>query len=174
MNRCGWKTPEPHGGLIVGQPQKRKVFSRADVEHWAEPVAVGDRLVMTTEVRFSCHDACPVCDDPECHGCEEVGGVVKLLFCPDCHDVFRLFEESRSCRCGKISGRYLDDVNAEVSPGAVSLAIGTGSLQVALAKRWAMGDNKLRHEYVEGCPLIAWVRPNQGLGNPHTVVRGDV
>jgi hypothetical protein len=40
--------------------------------------------------------------------------VVKLLYCPHCNDVVRLFPERRTCKCGKSWGQYLDDGSTTV------------------------------------------------------------
>jgi hypothetical protein len=41
---------------------------------------------------------------------------VKLLYCLRCHDAIMLIpNEIRSCKCGRSSGRYVDDINAEIS-----------------------------------------------------------
>ena len=42
---------------------------------------------------------------------------MKLLFCPDCWDMFKLEKEMRSCTCGKCKGRYIDDMNVEIENG---------------------------------------------------------
>ena len=34
---------------------------------------------------------------------------MKLIVCTECWDVFKLDFEIRNCKCGKCSGRYLDD-----------------------------------------------------------------
>lgn len=103
---------------------------------------------------------------------------MKLLFCPRCWDVIKLKEKQmRSCECGYVYGRYLTNELAEVSDIAISIAIGNGSLINAIddMKRHSKSTdgNADREEYYqEGNGKIshAWVRPNSGKGNPHTVV----
>lgn len=34
---------------------------------------------------------------------------MKLLFCRECRDVFRLWGQQRRCSCGRSKGRYLSD-----------------------------------------------------------------
>lgn len=99
---------------------------------------------------------------------------MKLLLCADCWDVFKLaVGKMRKCSCGKVKGRYLDNLTAEVSENAISLAIGNGSLATAISsmlylktktKDKATRDDYIRHARIE----YAWVRPNSGDGNPHT------
>lgn len=101
---------------------------------------------------------------------------MKLLLCEDCWDVFKLTRgEMRKCKCGKVKGRYLDNVTAEVSPNAVSIAIGNGSLEQAIEDayrnlRHSNGEAERKSYYEPGKGKIeyAWVRPNSGPGNPHT------
>lgn len=100
---------------------------------------------------------------------------MKLLFCLNCNDVFKLtLGKMRSCECGKVKGRYIDNSNAEVSENAISLAIGNGSLVNAIAemmhhKKETKNMAEREEYYQEGYGKIdyAWVRPNDGLGNPH-------
>jgi hypothetical protein len=59
---------------------------------------------------------------------------MKLLFCKNCQDVIRLQqEETRTCKCGKVSGKYLDELNAIYSgDDAVPMGIANGSFVEAL------------------------------------------
>lgn len=98
---------------------------------------------------------------------------MKLIFCPECHDLVRLWiGVERSCICGKVSGRYIDNTNAEVSKSAISVAIGNGSLQDAV---YTLLRNKdlpiLREDWKPLAPVEVWLRPNSGVGNPHTKER---
>lgn len=116
------------------------------------------------------------------HGCgysgrqADLGEAMKLAFCESCWDVFKLGFEMRQCQCGEVRGRYVDEINAEVSSSAVSLAIGNGSLEQAIRdarefERFAQarGEEPSREAYIEqGRIWYAWVRPNTGRGNPHT------
>ena len=70
---------------------------------------------------------------------------MKLLFCEDCQDVFRLTQEERVCGCGETKGRYLEDgLHAEYSGDcAVPLFIGNHSLRLALAARPKEGKGSL-------------------------------
>lgn len=99
---------------------------------------------------------------------------MKLLFCRKCEDVFKLIRNKRrKCRCGAVTGRYIDHSNAEVSSNAVSLVIGNGSLRKAIAKMEKLrGDSRnaaTRDDYKNKANIRrVWVRPNHGPGNPHT------
>ena len=49
---------------------------------------------------------------------------MKLLLCKKCQDVVRLSEdEKRICECGKVGGKYIDDLNA-VYFGEMAVPIG--------------------------------------------------
>lgn len=100
---------------------------------------------------------------------------MKLIMCPVCHDVFRLFRENRTCKCGKVSGRYLDESDAEVSKDAISIALGNGSLQSAIYRMRDASKDDPNHDREDFQKLAqihyAWVRPNSGPGNPHTRVK---
>ncbi len=102
---------------------------------------------------------------------------MKLILCGKCWDVFKLIKEKRICSCGAIAGMYVDDVNAIVTENAISLALGNGSLDKAISDMGQLQfetNNTAKREdyYSEGKGKIshAWVRPNDGPGNPHTKV----
>ena len=49
---------------------------------------------------------------------------MKLLLCKECQDIVRLIrEEKRVCKCGKVGGKYTDDLNA-VYFGEMAVPIG--------------------------------------------------
>ena len=60
---------------------------------------------------------------------------MKLIFCPSCSDLFRLFSEPRSCRCGKSWGRYTDDVYAEIGGEAVAVGVANDDFVRAYRRR---------------------------------------
>jgi hypothetical protein len=57
---------------------------------------------------------------------------MKLIFCPDCQDVVRLFSEPRKCKCGKVSGKYIDDVDIAIKGKAMVLCIHNNDVAEAL------------------------------------------
>jgi len=91
---------------------------------------------------------------------------MKLLYCPQCQDVFKLAHKERACACGAVTGRYLDNVEAVTNGRGVSLAIGGGSLRDSIDHMCSISD-PARVWY----PVMCWVRPNEGPTNPHTSVR---
>ena len=42
---------------------------------------------------------------------------MKLLYCPDCNDMFNLSLSAKTCSCGKVSGMYTDNLNAIYNGG---------------------------------------------------------
>ncbi len=70
---------------------------------------------------------------------------MKLLLCKDCQDVIRLIPESkRSCKCGKIGGKYIDSLNA-VYYGETAVPIGFANSTLVRAvvnqPKNGMGEN---------------------------------
>src|SRR2546421_6052563 len=101
---------------------------------------------------------------------------MKLLYCENCEDIFKPgFNELRTCECGRVKGRYINDGEAEVSPEAVSIAISNVSLLEAVEDmrrhQAETNDQAGRHDYYQwqnGLISYVWVRPNSGPGNPRT------
>ncbi len=56
---------------------------------------------------------------------------MKLIMCGSCHDVVKLDHESRSCKCGKSSGRYLDHNQAVYSGYAMPIGMRNDDLRLA-------------------------------------------
>lgn len=105
---------------------------------------------------------------------------MKLLFCPECQDIFKLkVGEMRFCECGHVYGKYADNGrDAYVSESGVSIAIGNGSLREAIFGMMALQakskNSADRKSYQTGGKIeYAWVRPNEGEGNPHCKVIYD-
>lgn len=58
---------------------------------------------------------------------------MKLLFCNNCHDIFSLSFKEKTCTCGKVKGKYIDQLNAEYSgDDAIPLGIANPSFAEAL------------------------------------------
>lgn len=68
---------------------------------------------------------------------------MKLLFCPECDDLFSLHFEIRVCRCGKSSGRYMNDVNAEYLGRAIPVGVSNSSLGSAIRRYKTDAGNHL-------------------------------
>ena len=102
---------------------------------------------------------------------------MKLLFCDKCCDIFKLDEEPRKCKCGEVTGRYLDNRYAVTNGKGFSIAIGNGSLMNAIIKMVKLEldhDDNDRQDFIKNCKIShAWLRPNSGPGNPHITVMED-
>src|SRR6266480_1786511 len=83
---------------------------------------------------------------------------MKLIYCQDCHDLFKLSLTMRTCECGHVYGRYVNNQDAEVSEDAVSIVIGNTADRTSYCQPG--------HGLIE----LAWVRPNCGPGNPRSRV----
>ncbi len=55
---------------------------------------------------------------------------MKLLYCPDCGDLFRLWiaPQARSCACGKTCGRYVDGLKAAHNGNGIALILASNDL----------------------------------------------
>ena len=60
---------------------------------------------------------------------------MKLLFCPQCQDVVKLFRDQRFCRCRQSWGRYRTAVQAEIGGRAIPLGIADEGFRGALQQR---------------------------------------
>lgn len=103
---------------------------------------------------------------------------MKLLLCTKCFDVFKLDYDLRQCKCGEVKGKY--EANGATAlttdnEATISLALGNGAVMNAIAdmkthQRNTDNTAERFEYYLQGNGLIshAWVRPNNGPGNPHT------
>jgi len=92
----------------------------------------------------------------------------------ECSDVFKLDTEDRACKCGKVTGRYTNHRSAITNGEGYSIAIGNGSLINAI-NACIITENKSpnadRQTFIDNAKIsYAWVRPNEGKGNPNTTV----
>ena len=62
--------------------------------------------------------------------------MMKLLMCRSCGDVFSLDYKEKWCKCKGISGKYLDDLNAEYhGEDAIPLGFANNSIREAIRKQ---------------------------------------
>lgn len=66
---------------------------------------------------------------------------MKLLFCPDCQDVFKLQKTVKSCQCGRCSGRYINNLEAVYNDG-IPLGFDNTTLGMAIANQPVAGWGK--------------------------------
>lgn len=71
---------------------------------------------------------------------------MKLVFCKNCHDVFKLPQRTskpRVCFCGKTTGYYEDDLNAVIKgEHAVPIGFANNSLRRAIMRQPYAGDGE--------------------------------
>lgn len=83
---------------------------------------------------------------------------MKLIFCPHCHDVRKLHTDCIvSCKCGKSSGRYLDDgLHAVLGGDAIPLGIDNSSFVKAIKNRpqRGMGERFVAFVIPEECGTV--------------------
>jgi hypothetical protein len=60
---------------------------------------------------------------------------MKLLFCADCQDIVRLIDHERTCECGRVGGKYIDQSEVEVFGGGVPFGILNADFDRALRER---------------------------------------
>ena len=60
---------------------------------------------------------------------------MKLLLCPDCHDMHALSRTKRHCVCGRSWGRYTDDIMAEVGGSGLVVGLLNGGADAAIEAR---------------------------------------
>ena len=56
---------------------------------------------------------------------------MKLLFCPECLDIFNINLNEKVCSCGKTKGKYIDKLKAEYS-GGIPIGFANTSFRFAL------------------------------------------
>ena len=69
---------------------------------------------------------------------------MKLFFCPitGCHDVVKMTKTLRTCECGGSSGKYINDIDAEIYGAAVPLGFANSTFVNALINRPMIGAGK--------------------------------
>jgi hypothetical protein len=102
---------------------------------------------------------------------------MKLLFCPHCDDVFKLDKtETRSCKCGRVRGKYKSDGSHAVTNGCgVPVAINNRDLFMAATGLSEEDSGDMEYEeYQKKYKIKAWLRPHEGKGNPRSIVDEDL
>jgi hypothetical protein len=66
---------------------------------------------------------------------------MKLIYCPECHDLVRLFFEHRTCKCGESGGMYKENgLNAILDGKAIPIGFDNFSFVDVLEFRPKSGD----------------------------------
>lgn len=60
---------------------------------------------------------------------------MKLIYCPECHDVVKFgYPRRRYCKCRASWGKYVDDINAVIGGQCIPIGIANGSMADALKR----------------------------------------
>ena len=73
---------------------------------------------------------------------------MKLIYCPHCGDVLRLYYSERSCRCGKSGGYYKDRLNATITGDAIPLGFDNYDFARALIEQPEAGAGRVFQAFV--------------------------
>lgn len=80
---------------------------------------------------------------------------MKLLYCPNCGDLFNLSYETKSCMCEHSSGKYTDDINAIYS-GGIPIGFANSSFIKAIKNQPEKGMGEVFTAFVipQICPTM--------------------
>lgn len=84
---------------------------------------------------------------------------MKLLMCKKCGDMFNLDRVEKSCRCGETSGRYVDDILAEIKGDCVPIGIGNYKFKVAYQMQQIEDQAQKDPVCCDGVPFDAFFIP---------------
>ena len=77
---------------------------------------------------------------------------MKLIFCPECHDVLKLQGDHRECLCGCSWGQYNQDgLHARIGGDAIPIGIDNNSLAEAVLDRPGSGMGYVFEAFVIPC-----------------------
>lgn len=85
---------------------------------------------------------------------------MKLLLCLKCADIFSLSRKEKYCGCGETSGKYIDDLNAEISGDCQPIGFSNGSFRSSLLlQRHEDKTIKNKSECCKGVEFTAFFIP---------------
>ena len=84
---------------------------------------------------------------------------MKLIFCTNCQDVFKLTTELRQCSCLECGGYYVDKLNVEYwGASAISLEFDNTSFIEAICNRPLSGMGKCFEAFVIPVECSTFIR----------------
>jgi hypothetical protein len=97
------------------------------------------------------------------------GATIKLFFCPFCKDLLALRKHYRSCECGRSGGKYIDNLNAEITGEAVGIGIHNMSLGTAIGLQPLRGWGRRLDAFVlpKICPTVCKDIRSIGAASSH-------
>ena len=81
---------------------------------------------------------------------------MKLLYCPDCNDMFNLSLSAKTCSCGKVSGMYTDNLNAIYNEGIPFCIHNQDFMEAISAQKY---NDEESPEIFFGARFKAWICP---------------
>jgi len=85
---------------------------------------------------------------------------MKLLMCLKCGDVFNLTRNDKRCGCGETSGKYIDNLNADISGNCQPIGFANGSFRTSIMiQRIEDEKPKKKNECCKGVEFIAFFIP---------------
>lgn len=82
---------------------------------------------------------------------------MKLLLCLKCSDIFSLrTEKERTCLCGSTKGKYIDNLNAEISGPCMPIGFANSSFLQALKMQRIENFHQKEPTCCEGVDFIAF------------------
>lgn len=80
---------------------------------------------------------------------------MKLLLCKKCQDIIRLVDIKRTCKCGRVGGKYTDSINAVYfGDSAIPIGFASSSLVKAIHNQpiEGMGEGFIAFVIPKNCP----------------------
>jgi len=85
---------------------------------------------------------------------------MKLLACRKCGDIFNLTRKIKKCGCGETVGRYIDELNAEISGDCQPIGFANGSFRASfLIQQVEDKTPKKKDECCKGVEFTAFFIP---------------
>jgi len=98
---------------------------------------------------------------------------MKLIYCNECQDVFRLFITTRSCQCGESGGHYKDDgLYAVIHGNCKPLGFANTSFVKAMNEQPEFGAGSLFTSFVipKVCPTVDHVESDDYVNHIQQII----
>ncbi len=77
---------------------------------------------------------------------------MKLIYCEKCGDIFNLRKKTKSCSCGETSGKYINNIIAEIHGDCLPIGIANNIFKIAKVIQKNADDKELE----KNCRLEAF------------------
>ena len=97
---------------------------------------------------------------------------MKLLLCTKCGDLFKLHSRKKKCSCKICSGKYMDEINVEVSGPCLVLGVDNNEIIRAIHVKESMKSLK-KEDYLDSYVLENMFREGKWwiIREPHEKIR---